>query len=558
MGRNVMALDNCFLYSKNDVLGLANSVLHGYAISENALIINTDGLNTYLGSRKNDFLPEEGRFCGLFKYKDKIIIKSDIHGQDIIYVYRKGTDWAISNSFMMLSMYASKAGKINFYQPAALNFFLKNGYHVGEQLLSHKTMIEEIEILPVNQEIHVDRVTGKTEFISTDFESRFKIIETESDYEDTIISMLSHGMSLLEAIVASNQDIYLSLSGGYDSRLVLGMISRGLIDSKKVYIRSDINREKDFVIAEQLCKKFGFNLNDFSPPKRNSSLSASESLRMFLLSCGGTYLPIYPVNSGVLSTENVLRLTGDYSADASFFSGKAMFNGSMRKISGDIAQCLEGKDRGGQVVNDFLTTFDVLGVDIDSPISSVAYYSAIRSRHHCGRQWYKTMGSDYLMTPLMSKNFTSLNLLNYSQSRREDELFTDIFCAMGKWATETPFESAKGNLDPNLIANSKFNAGVKFDVINYEIFGSFRDPKNNTISSLDLPLKFNFNEADFKEVLTDTFNRTRKEVKNDLFCEKDIERARMEISKQGRLSHEYRCLTHMLYVSLVRGLVEKS
>ena len=502
----------------------------------------------------NDFIPEEGRFCGVFTSKDKIIIKSDMHGQDIIYVYRKGSDWAISNSFMMLSIYASKSGKISFYQPAALNFFLKNGSHIGEQLLSHKTMIKEIEILPINQEIHVDRVSGKTEFISTDFESRFKI--TKSCYEDTIISMLSHGMSLLEAIVNSGQDIYLSLSGGYDSRLVLGMISRGLVDSKNVYIKSDISREKDFVIAAELCKKFGFDLNNYTPPMRNSSLSASESLRLFLLSCGGTYLPIYPVSSGVLNKENALRLTGDYSAEGSYFRGKAMFNGSMRKVSGDIASSLECRDGGGQVVNDFLDTFDVLGVDIDNPISSVAYYSAIRSRHHCGRQWYKTMGVDYLMTPLMSKNFTSLNLLNYSNGYREDRLFTDIFCAMGKWATETPFESAKGNLDPSLVASSKFNGGVKLDFINYEVFGSFRDQKDSSTTSLDLPLNFSFSSDEFKSTLIDSFNRAREE--RDLFCDNDFERARIEIRNDGRLSHGYRCITHMLYVSLVRELVERS
>ncbi|MEN3759217.1 hypothetical protein [Aeromonas veronii] len=551
-----MALDNCFLYTKNDVLALSSSILHGYAIFENALVINTPGLNEFIRKYGGIIIPDEGRFCGVFIQGSNAVIKSDIHGQEIIYIYKKGEDWAVSNSFMLLATYASKVGRLNFYEPAALNFLLKNGTHIGEQLLSHKTMIEEIEIIPVNYEIHVDRLTGKIKTISKDFQNRFEI--TSECYEDTIISMLSRGMSLLETIVSSEQNLYLSLSGGYDSRLVLGMISRGLNDSKNVYIKSDVNRDNDFAIASQLCKKFDFSMNTFSPPRKTSALSASESLRMFILSCGGTYLPIYPVKSSDSNRKCILRLTGDYSADASFFRGRSVFNGNMRKIGADIQHYLADLDKTGQVTQDFLDTFDVLGVDIDSPTASVSYYSAIRSRHHCGRHWYKTMGSDYLMTPLMSKDFTSLNFLNYREGRSESKLFTDIFCALGTWATETPFESAKGNLDPNMVSNSKFNGGVRLDSISYEIFGSFRETQGHITNLYDLPVKFDFDERNFKGALIENYNKVDKTYSTRLFTDSDFERVKFEIDNDGKLSHGYRTLTHVLYVSLVKDLVEYS
>ncbi len=534
-------------------MGLTGSILHGYAITDNSIIINTEGLSLYEQKKPLIAPPEEGRFCGIFNVGKKFVVKSDTHGQDIVYVFRDGRGgWAISNSFLMLTLYASRHGKVNFYQPAALGFFLKNGTHVGEQLISHRTMIEEIEILPVNQEMHIDKITGELVFVSSSFTDFFKL--NSVDYEDTIVSMLSKQMSIFDAIANTGQDIYLSLSGGYDSRLVLGMLSRKLIDTKKIFIKSDVNRNKDFVIAQKLCDTLGFDLNTYKSPRRALSLSVSEAYRSFLFSCCGTYLPVYPVRSHSLNPTPILRLTGDYAADASFFKGKSIFNGNMSKVGKDMSLFLQGRSGAEQAIRDFNDTFDVLGIDIDDPLSSAAYYCAIRSRHHCGRQWYKTMGNDYLMTPLMNKGFTQLNLLNYSEGRREDELFTDLYCSMGNWATEIPFESAKGNLDENLVKNSKFRGGVALDHIKYDVYGSFSTHNEDSVSILDIPTRFKFDDADFVANLRHEFLQIDKKMHLDIFNPEDLNRIQGEIDNSGKLSHEYRGVTHMLYVDLIRRI----
>lgn len=535
-------------------MGLTGSILHGYAVTDHAVIIDTDGLKSFEQKNPLSPPPEEGRFCGIFNYNDKVIIKCDLHGQDIIYLFRDGGGgWAISNSFLMLAIYASKHSDINFYQPASLSFLLKNGAHVGEQLISHRTMIDEIEILPLNQEIHVNKSSGELSIVSKSFTN---IFETNNvNYDDTIISMLSKGMSILESIARTGQDIYLSLSGGYDSRLVLGMLSRKLIDTKRIFIKSDVNRRDDFAIAQKLCDILGFKLNDYSPPRRECSLSATESYRAFLLSCCGTYLPIYPIRSHALNSSSILRLTGDYAVDASFFKGSAIFNGNMKKVGKDISVYLEGRTGAEQAIRDFNKVFDVLGVDICDPISSAAYYCAIRSRHHCGRQWYKTMGNDYLMTPLMSKDFTRLNLLNYSGGRREDELFTDLYCAMGNWATDTPFHSAKGSLNESLVKQSKFRGGISIDHVKYDVYGSFNKNKNNnSISILDIPTGFGFDDDDFEAVIRNEFLRIEAESHHDIFNPDNINRIQEELDNRGRLSHTYRGTTHMLYVDLIKKI----
>lgn len=551
-----MAFENCFLYTKQDVLNLSQSILHGYAIIDDSVLVNTSGLNEYISKKNKSPNPEEGRFFGIFLKENKAIIKTDIHGQEMIYLFKSGDDWAISNSFMMLSSYASSVKKINFYTPASLCFFLKNGTHLGEQLISHKTMIEEIELIPINCEIHVDLLSEKIEVISKSYSDIF--FSSNDSYEDLIISMLSKSMSLFDCLSSSGQDMYISLSGGYDSRLVLGMLSRGLIDSGRLFIKSDIKRNEDYIIANKLCENFGLNINGHVNPRQNSNLSVSESYRMYSLSCGGTYLPIYPIRSHNINKHSMLRLTGDHSIGASFFSGKAIFNGDMIKVSNDIEKSLNGFNGADYALYDFKKTFDQLGVDINDEIAPIAYYSAIRSRHHCGRSWYKSNGGDYLMTPLMNKKFTQLGMLALTNKDKEKQLMADLFCAYGDWATQTPLNSSKGGLDKKCLENSKFKGGVKLDFVKYEMFGSFHKRETIDKSILASNIFSGFNDQDFKRLMAEEFYNIDKDLLNNSFDNDYIKLAINEIEVGGTLAHNYRRVTNIINTCNVKKLVLNS
>ena len=548
-----MPSENIFLYTKDDVVNLNGSILHGYAVTDSSIIINTEGLRKYECEKKIK-IPEEGRFAGIFSLGEKKIIKSDMTGQEIIYLFTYGDDWAVSNSFMLLATYASKRRQLTFYQPAALNFLLKNGRHVGEQLLSHKTMIEQIKILPFNHEMHVCNKTGSFSVVKKDFEGLFK---ANTDYESTIIHTLSKGRAILDALNIAGMPIYLSLSGGYDSRIVLGMLSKEAIDTGNVYIRTDVNRHDDFTIVSEIAKHRNLQINNVKSPRKLNSLSPSESLRYFMLSCGGTYLPIYPLWSNRIPNSHLLRLTGDQNVDASYFHGKALFNGAMEKVGNDIGEALKNKRNGFLVKEDFENTFDEIGVDINSPLSSVAYYYAIRARHHCGRNWYKSIASDVLITPLMTKEFNSLIVDTYSKDLSEDKFFADLFSAIGSWATDIPFCSAKGNLSSDLVSSSKFRGGVDLVKINYKVYGRFSGLGNEKVCGHDLPIDFSMSVDLFKKELLDTFHKINMDKHQDVFGRQELQLASQEIANSGNLSHGYRTVTHMLYVDLVKKITSR-
>lgn len=550
-----MIPDNCFIYTKDEILNLENSVLHGYAVTSDSLIINTSGLIKYQYENGSSNIPSEGRFSGIFKQLQKFIIKADINGQELLYVFRKGGDFVVSNSFALLAEFTSRRYKLSFYEPAALNFHLKNGTHLGEQLISHKTMIEEIEILPVNAEVHIDRVTRAISIKTVSYLELHKVDGiNDKNYDEKLVSMLSRGRALIDALSLSGMPMYLSLSGGYDSRVVLGMMSDDVLNSGNLYIKSDVKREDDFKIASRICSDLKLDVNTYKAKPNIARMSASDAFTTYILSCGGTYLPMYLVKNRQLNSNPVARLTGDYSSDWSFFKGNAAFNGSMTKVANDIEAHLKSSKYAETVRNDFLGVFNDLGIDINHPAAPIAYYGGIRSRHHCGRNWYKSLGSEVLMTPLMNTEFVGLDIHNFTSANHESKLFADMFSAIGEWAVTTPFHSAKGQLPKELIEKSNFKGGVKLDAFKYRLYGSFGMDN----SSDGLSPKFSYSDLEYKEMLSSVFKRINKHRYKHIFSSEEINGMENEISRKGRLSHDFRLVSHLIFVDFVDDIVSSS
>lgn len=551
-----MIPDNCFVYTKKEILNLSKSILHGYAVFDDSLVINTSGLEAYQYENGSSKIPSEGRFSGVFKQLDKFVIKTDVNGQEMLYMFRRGDNFIISNSFLLLSEFASKQFNLSEYKPAALNFLLKNGSHLGEQLISHKTMIEDIEILPINSEVHIDRITGLVTTKSKSYLELHNVSDVnEKTYDDKLVLMLSRGKALIDALSRSGMPMYLSLSGGYDSRVVLGMMSESVLNSGNLYIKSDINREDDFRIASELSESFNLDINTFQAPARENRMSSSDAYSAYMMSCGGTYLPMYLVKSSKLYPNPVARLTGDYASDWSFFKGNALFNGSMEKVSSDIESYFQDSDYSQMLKHDFLSVFKDIGVAIDHPASPIAYYGSIRARHHCGRNWYKSLGSEVLVTPLMSSEFIGLDVYNFTSDRHELKLFTDMFSAIGEWATSTPFHSAKGQLPKQLIDESRFKGGVKLDDYKYRVYGSFGG--YNSIFN-GLSLKLSYSDDEYKGMLSSIFNRIQKNRYKNIFSSEKFKMMNAESVAKGKLSHDYRTITQMIFVDTVADIVNSS
>ena len=142
------------------------------------------------------------------------------------------------------------------------------------------------------------------------------------------------------------------------------MISLGV--KNRINVNSYPHKVDDFQSATKLCDYFGFELNK-AKVKNQTTLSAGEALRMFLLSCGGTYLPFYPVQDFQIREQVNVIITGDQPTGWSHFAGNAIFNGDADKISNDILNFFDSNDIGKELAEEFLSTFDVLGIDKNHP-----------------------------------------------------------------------------------------------------------------------------------------------------------------------------------------------
>ncbi|WP_156453238.1 hypothetical protein [Polycladidibacter hongkongensis] len=549
-----MLPQNCFLYSKQEIIDLKKSKLFGYGLTSSAIILGSEGMDQY-EAQGNSELPKEGRFIGVFlDNAQTITIRADATGQELLYLYRNGDDWAISNSFLLLAESVGKRAKLTLHAPAVLGFHLKNGVHIGEQLVSHRTAISEITIVPINAELKVDRLDGKLEVQKQPYLEMFSL--RDASYEDAFINFLERGAGLLNSLMEAGLPLNLLLSGGYDSRLVLCLALAGQ-SAPNLRVTSYVFKEDDYRVAKSLCDMHSLELNG-SAPKKPSDFSSSDAIRAYLLSCGGTYLPFYPVQSTHSKASAELRLTGDQPTGWDHFNGRAMFNGDARKLGNDIEVFLKERGCGTSVKEDFLSSFSELDLDADHPVAMLAYYSAIRSRFHCGRNWYKSLGVEFLFTPLMQSDFISLDFDNAKRGADPKKFFADAFSAFGGWALKEPFESVDREFSSSLLDNSPFKGGVSLSPAAFKIYGSIWVDENRSPDLLSINLDMDSKPELIKRDLQTMFYRARRAKASNLFISKDFAAASAEIHADGRLSHDYRKLCHILSTEVILRIIDES
>lgn len=551
-----MLPQNCFVLSKAQVLALPKSRLYGYGLTENAIIFGQKGMDAYLAAGNRAF-PDEGRFCGIFLKDDSIVIRTDLTGQDIIYLFRDGDDWVISNSFILLVQQVSARQKLSFYPPAAMVFHLKKGRQIGEQLISHKTMVDQISIVPVTSYLKIDRSSGALEQINQSYANLFHLSDVDS-YEDKMLDVLERGSGIMSALANAGLPMNLFLSGGYDSRLVLAMLLASGSAPDRLRVTSHRHLEADYKVARALTSRFDIPLNVGGPSAR-SELSGSEAIRMYLLSCAGTYLPFYPMHNRRILNGAELRLTGDQPTGWSFYGGKGLFNGSAMKIAGDITRGLSGFQDADIVKDDFLSVFDTIGVDPQDPTAMLAQYNVIRSRHHCGRSWYRSVGQEVVFTPLMQSSFISLDLMNRQAGAHPTKFFADAYSAFGGWPLEEPFETPERSFPQVMLDTSPFRGGVDIRPRSFTVYGDIQpDDHYEYHDLLTIPTHMDTGAEPIRHDLAAMFFRADHARDNPIFRETDFVTANAEIAARGKIDSGYRKTCQIIAANAVLELLDAS
>lgn len=524
----------------------------GYANSETAVVLGRQGLVQYLAAGHPGADLREGRFFGVFPEKGVTRIRTDRTGQEQMFLFQIESFWAISNSFILLASYVAKSHRLTIYPPALFSFHLKSGRHIGEQLVSHNTPISGIRMIPATTNIAIDHKTGSLSLEHRDF---FEVFGG-AHYQDLLLEFLQSRVRLLATFGNFKRRMNLFLSGGYDSRVVLGMMLKSGVE-EALDITSRETQTADFRAAKPLVEALGLQLN--RDRERPASLASPlDSQRLWLLSCGGTYLPFYRVGSYLSDADATIKLTGDQPTSWDHFIGRAKFNGTAAKIADDIKDDLKDRAPGADVAADFLSVFSDIGVEPDHPKAMLAHYWAIRSRHHCGRHWYKSLGASRLVTPLTHSHWVSFEFSDNTASLSPKQAFADIFSALDIPELWHPFETRDHAFEPELLQNSPFKGGVALDNAPLSVFGDLTEPCDGPMSMMDLPVPAKSSDTEMKTQLAHTFWMAERARESGVFSEGDIARAKAEIAEDGPLSTSFRKVSHFAMTEAILAIVEGS
>ena len=258
--KNKLIEENFFIIDSNN-LEKIESHLYGFIISNKGIL--TDNYYKLLGKYEE---PDPfGAYVMIRKISYEIRLDQDFYGSFGIYIYKnKDTDYfALSNSFLLLEEYLHTNQNLSFNKDFADNFIIS-------ELCTpsiYETMINEIEKLPSNifltinienKKLNTYLIDYKENTIPLESEEGLKIIDKWVDKWGYIFRSLKH----------KTDNIFMDLSGGFDSRVVLSILINSGVDLNSILINSltDKNHghDEDFKIANNIASKFAFKINNFT------------------------------------------------------------------------------------------------------------------------------------------------------------------------------------------------------------------------------------------------------------------------------------------------------
>jgi hypothetical protein len=537
----------CFYIDRDVPLGGVDALM-GYAVLDDAVVLGTVGLAAFRAARPGvRFHPVEGRFAVLTTEGSEFVVRTDITGQEVVYAYLAEDFWAASNSFAMVIAGVARHRRLALYPPAIMGFHLKGGTHIGEQLLSHRTMVEWIEVLPAAAELRIDRATRRARVVRRSLADALP--EEGHDYEASLVDFVERSSGALAALARHAPGTHCQLSGGYDSRLALALLLAGT-GPGAIAVESFPDREQDFRLARAICEALGLRLN--APQPGGSTLDGEASLAVWELASLGVYLPIYPIQNLSTPPGAHLRVTGDLAADWKYFRGTARFNGDAAKVARDIRGELARRPHGREVAEDFLSVFREMDIDPAAPWAMEIYYSLMRSRFHCGRHWYRELGHNRLATPLVSARLVRLEMLAAEHGWDRRRICCDILLAADPRLARFPFDRTDKRFPADLLDASPFRRGCTVRPRPFEVFAG--DPGPPAVGQAPAR-RSTYRRDAFVAAFRDRFAGIARQRLTAWFTADDFARADAEVAEVASLSHGLRRATHVCFVAGIMDLI---
>lgn len=507
----------------------------GTAYLESAIIIGSEGYEKYSREHGEPDISDmqDGRFSIIRTTETDCIARSDCLGQDFIFYFFDGRNWAISNSLLWLTRHLHEYG-VTLTANADTVDLWKIPHPITHGPVSNDTFINEIRTLPSDAMLHI---VQHGERFSLDVVRVLDPRNIENICRDEYISLLINYASKSASRSNALLNYYgsrakVDVTGGLDSRLILGLIAASEYPLKNINFHSNPRYSEDYAAAESLSSTLGFSIKNHHIP---TSLSSTEYVYdLWKIGCAGVYSPLYIPHGDEMQTAiHFHGACGEcyrdyYSADAAKISSKIDALTTSRETSLAFSRQL------GKALAE-------IGEGARSISGMAAHYRHFRSRSHFGRSAYKNLNR-ILISPLASSDLLRAFQHLSIESIRESQLALDLLLLTCPKLATQPFDKVHKNFKKDAFERSPFFANANKNLLDLQTVAVYA-PDIKAPSS-------NGDRTPFTDMLLiDLKDSADLAVSTGIFTREDVELAATRVSNGERLVYDGMLASHIISIS---------
>ena len=437
--------------------------MYGFSTTKEGII--TDNYYKKLGFYEEP--DPQGAYVMIRSNGNQIRIDQDFCGCFGLYYFEniKENYFALSNSFLLLVQFLVGRHNISINKDFINHYILLGLRSISVQ----ETMINEIIELPSNTVIIINIKKKKINFLYKDYK------------ENTIPLYSKQGLKIIDnwvdkwgyifrSLKKQTDNLYLELSGGFDTRSVFSILNNSGVNLNNVIIKSIKDNKntfyrEDFKIANNIATKFKLKVNSFSLDNKITIWSPNDTLfcsiysklgfgnwfnfrdgfynkpRFAFTGYGGENIrgyPGYPIKQYLENLINQRKLKSNF---------KSIFFGSSIKFFKRILKLMK---KGKIYKNDYEITSD--------------FYFKGGTRHHFGKTIVENfIANIYLLHPLMDPEIKKIKYdINGENSH---DLIAYIYTRFAKDLINFPIQGKRTlNYKSIIKANKIINYTKKYKI----------------------------------------------------------------------------------------------
>lgn len=429
-----------FVFDSNN-LGDVTEKFYGYMVTEEGIVKN-DNLDS------NVKLTGIGAYLWVKVYDDKIRIIQDFNGCWGLFAYfsENNNYFAISNSYIKLLEHLRGNVKFTINEDYANSFlFIDLTSYFFEE-----TLINEVEIIPRNCEVLIDKKTKSISYLEIDYEEN--TVDLESKETLMILdNWFEKWINILRSVKSESNNFSVDLTGGFDSRAVAVLWLSANLNYDKLFVRTieKYNVKKyirDLKVSKEISEYFGFplNRNTIRTSKKGFHDILTPVLLSFYLKLGFHKQMHFPKSR---YDEPVYLMDGRGGGTIRGYANKTPQEFIDNKINFLKDKGEEVCDSTNRILNSSFSRLLKKFPNVDSNSKDLPrlLYNEVRSRHHVGKVYIENYFQNaFNLSPLLDPTLRKLKLTTEECDDR-DLVLALIFTRYCPELLNIDFETNKKN-----------------------------------------------------------------------------------------------------------------